>query len=132
MAPTQLIEVKDLPQELIQRGGSAEPATESAVDAVSHAGAAETAPVFASHGGGVAKPLAPSNAAAWEALLAGEARTMLESGQPEVMDLLTRRFEKAVLEAALGVTRGRRVEAATRLGIGRNTITRKLQELGFD
>lgn len=57
---------------------------------------------------------------------------MLESGQPEVMDVLTRRFEKAVLEAALGVTRGRRVEAATRLGIGRNTITRKLQELGFD
>ncbi|MCG5262827.1 nitrogen regulation protein NR(I) [Cupriavidus gilardii] len=68
----------------------------------------------------------------WESLLAGEARAMLEAGQPEVMDALTRRFEKAVLEAALGVTRGRRVEAATRLGIGRNTITRKLQELGFD
>jgi len=30
------------------------------------------------------------------------------------------------------VTRGRRVEAAQRLGIGRNTITRKLQELGID
>nr|MBP7943422.1 hypothetical protein [Polynucleobacter sp.] len=29
-------------------------------------------------------------------------------------------------------TRGRRVEAAQRLGIGRNTITRKLQELGID
>ena len=70
--------------------------------------------------------------ASWETLLAGEAKSMLESGQPEVMDALTRRFEKAVLEAALGVTRGRRVEAATRLGIGRNTITRKLQELGFD
>ncbi|WP_344234370.1 helix-turn-helix domain-containing protein, partial [Cupriavidus gilardii] len=77
---------------------------------------------------------APGGAPApgWESLLAGEARAMLEAGQPEVMDLLTRRFEKAVLEAALGVTRGRRVEAATRLGIGRNTITRKLQELGFD
>ncbi len=71
-------------------------------------------------------------AASWESLLAGEARSMLEAGQTEVMDALTRRFEKAVLEAALGVTRGRRVEAATRLGIGRNTITRKLQELGFD
>ncbi|MCY1361246.1 nitrogen regulation protein NR(I) [compost metagenome] len=74
----------------------------------------------------------PGTAAGWEHLLAGEARAMLEAGQPEVMDVLTRRFEKAVLEAALGVTRGRRVEAATRLGIGRNTITRKLQELGFD
>ncbi|MGF2508628.1 helix-turn-helix domain-containing protein, partial [Ralstonia pseudosolanacearum] len=37
-----------------------------------------------------------------------------------------------LVEDAAGVTRGRRVEAATRLGIGRNTITRKLQELGFD
>ncbi|TWG86608.1 two-component system nitrogen regulation response regulator GlnG [Cupriavidus gilardii J11] len=80
--------------------------------------------------GTVAMPAAP--APNWELLLAGEARAMLEAGQPEVMDILTRRFEKAVLEAALGVTRGRRVEAATRLGIGRNTITRKLQELGFD
>jgi two-component system nitrogen regulation response regulator GlnG len=98
--------------------------------------------------GGVATPVAEADtvtavrpavvtasaglAAGWEHLLAGEARAMLEAGQPEVMDVLTRRFEKAVLEAALGVTRGRRVEAATRLGIGRNTITRKLQELGFD
>ncbi|KAA0179949.1 nitrogen regulation protein NR(I) [Cupriavidus gilardii] len=79
---------------------------------------------------GSASAAAP--APGWETLLAGEARAMLEAGQPEVMDALTRRFEKAVLEAALGVTRGRRVEAATRLGIGRNTITRKLQELGFD
>ncbi|WP_043946817.1 helix-turn-helix domain-containing protein, partial [Ralstonia solanacearum] len=70
--------------------------------------------------------------AGWERTLAGEAKAMLEAGQPDVMDALTRRFERAILEAALGVTRGRRVEAATRLGIGRNTITRKLQELGFD
>lgn len=81
--------------------------------------------------GGLAPAPAPA-APGWEHLLAGEAKAMLEAGQPEVMDALTRRFEKAVLEAALGVTRGRRVEAATRLGIGRNTITRKLQELGFD
>ncbi len=87
-------------------------------------------------GFGTAGASLPASVAApapgWESLLAGEARAMLEAGQPEVMDALTRRFEKAVLEAALGVTRGRRVEAATRLGIGRNTITRKLQELGFD
>ncbi|WP_456282532.1 nitrogen regulation protein NR(I) [Cupriavidus sp. JZ107] len=83
-------------------------------------------------GFGAAGALPSAPAPGWESLLAGEARAMLEAGQPEVMDLLTRRFEKAVLEAALGVTRGRRVEAATRLGIGRNTITRKLQELGFD
>jgi two-component system nitrogen regulation response regulator GlnG len=33
---------------------------------------------------------------------------------------------------ALDVTRGRRIEAAQKLGIGRNTITRKIQELGLD
>jgi two-component system nitrogen regulation response regulator GlnG len=49
-----------------------------------------------------------------------------------VYDVLCSKFEKAVLQAALEVTRGRRVEAAQRLGIGRNTITRKLQELGID
>jgi len=45
---------------------------------------------------------------------------------------LLEKFEKTVIEAALQTTRGRKVEAAERLGIGRNTITRKLQELGID
>jgi two-component system nitrogen regulation response regulator GlnG len=57
---------------------------------------------------------------------------MLQDGHKDVFDALTTRFEKAVLQAALEVTRGRRVEAAQRLGIGRNTITRKLHELGID
>ena len=60
------------------------------------------------------------------------AAKMLQDGDKEVYDALNARFEKAVLQAALEVTRGRRVEAAQRLGIGRNTITRKLQELGID
>lgn len=45
---------------------------------------------------------------------------MLQDGDKEVFDLLTARFEKAVLQAA------------QRISIGRNTITRKLQELGID
>ena len=57
---------------------------------------------------------------------------MLDSGQPEVWDALTREFESALIRVALGVTRGRRIEAAQRLGIGRNTITRKIQELGLE
>jgi len=36
--------------------------------------------------------------------------------------------EQTVIEAALDATDGRRVEAATRLGIGRNTLTRKLKQ----
>lgn len=68
----------------------------------------------------------------WESGLGRLAVKMLQDGDKEVYDALSARFEKAVLKAALEVTRGRRVEAAQRLGIGRNTITRKLQELGID
>lgn len=137
MAPAQTIESKDLPADLVRGNAQMLPVM----------GEAAARPAFIgepSHGGepyGVTPSVdtllsssaaGASIAAGWERALAGEAKAMLEAGQPDVMDALTRRFEKAILEAALGVTRGRRVEAATRLGIGRNTITRKLQELGFD
>jgi two-component system nitrogen regulation response regulator GlnG len=46
--------------------------------------------------------------------------------------VLTRRFEASLIQSALATTRGRRIEAAQKLGIGRNTITRKIQELGLD
>ena len=68
----------------------------------------------------------------WEGGLSRLAVKMLQDGDKEVYDALCAKFEKVVLQAALEVTRGRRVEAAQRLGIGRNTITRKLQELGID
>jgi len=73
-----------------------------------------------------------SNTSDWENGLSRLAVKMLQDGDQSVFDALTSRFERAVLQAALEVTRGRRVEAAQRLGIGRNTITRKLQELGID
>ncbi|MBT8519576.1 nitrogen regulation protein NR(I) [Polynucleobacter paneuropaeus] len=85
---------------------------------------------------GESSPVAPavnrSNTSDWENGLGRLAVKMLQDGDQSVFDALTSRFEKAVLQAALEVTRGRRVEAAQRLGIGRNTITRKLQELGID
>ncbi len=68
----------------------------------------------------------------WETGLALAAKQLLQDGHREVFDSLEAKFEKAVLSAALEVTRGRKVEAAERLGIGRNTITRKLQELGIE
>ena len=43
-----------------------------------------------------------------------------------------RAFERTLINRALAHTGGRRIEAATALGIGRNTITRKIQELGID
>jgi two-component system nitrogen regulation response regulator GlnG len=68
----------------------------------------------------------------WELELEHEAVTLLASGQTDVWDVLTRRFESRLIQAALANTKGRRIEAAQKLGIGRNTITRKIQELGLE
>jgi two-component system nitrogen regulation response regulator GlnG len=68
----------------------------------------------------------------WLSGLELEARQMLQAGAPEVWDALTRKFEARMIHTALDITRGRRIEAAHKLGIGRNTITRKIQELGLD
>ncbi len=68
----------------------------------------------------------------WELELEDEAMLLLRSGHGDVWDALTRRFEARLIQAALNNTRGRRIEAANKLGIGRNTITRKIQELGLD
>jgi two-component system nitrogen regulation response regulator GlnG len=48
------------------------------------------------------------------------------------MPKLSRDFESVVIKAALKHTHGRKNEAAIRLGIGRNTISRKIQELSID
>ena len=118
MAPAQLIEAKDLPPELLAE----------APPPPAPAAAAGTAPV----------PLAAPPAAAaaagspWLDELAREARMLLEAGSSEVWDALMHKVEARLIHTALDVTRGRRIEAAQRLGIGRNTITRKIQELGLD
>ncbi|CAN7245596.1 nitrogen regulation protein NR(I) [Acidovorax sp. LjRoot118] len=82
---------------------------------------------------GVAAPAASASPVlSWEQALEAEAQKLLSGGQPEVWDALTRRFESRLIRTALVATHGRRMEAAQRLGIGRNTITRKIQELGLD
>ena len=48
------------------------------------------------------------------------------------MDSLARQFESILISSALQFTHGRKNEAAIRLGIGRNTITRKLAELNIE
>ncbi len=68
----------------------------------------------------------------WLTDLEREARSLLDAGQTDVWDHLTRQFEARLIHTALDLTRGRRIEAAQKLGIGRNTITRKIQELGID
>jgi two-component system nitrogen regulation response regulator GlnG len=68
----------------------------------------------------------------WQTGLEQEALALLNGGQTDVWDVLSRRFETSLIQAALATTRGRRIEAAQKLGIGRNTITRKIQDLGIE
>ncbi|HSN38645.1 MAG TPA: nitrogen regulation protein NR(I) [Burkholderiales bacterium] len=68
----------------------------------------------------------------WVSALEREAEALLNRGESGIMDELARRFEKALIVKALAHTGGRRIEASQLLGLGRNTLTRKIQELGID
>jgi two-component system, NtrC family, nitrogen regulation response regulator GlnG len=133
MAPAQMIEAKDLPPELQAvpvAAVAATPVLADAAAALAHAPSAVAvadAPTQAA-----AAPSAAAPVVHWLSGLEQDARSLLLAGQPEVWDTLTRKFEAQLIHTALEITRGRRIEAAQKLGIGRNTITRKIQELGLD
>jgi two-component system nitrogen regulation response regulator GlnG len=111
MAPGQTVNLTDLPPEI-------------QAPQVKHV--AESAPIDEP----AAQLYAPVGD--WTQLLGKDAEERLVQSQSAVWTNMTQEFEKAILQAALKVCRGRRVEAASRLGMGRNTITRKLRELGMD
>ncbi len=107
MAPSQHIRVTDLPEEV--RNGEAEKLHKNCeVSGSTPAGGS------------------------WEELLEGEVKEMLKNQSPDLMKQLADIFESIVIGTALEYTHGRRVDAATRLGIGRNTITRKIAELKLE
>ncbi|MFL6673108.1 MAG: nitrogen regulation protein NR(I) [Massilia sp.] len=122
MAPGQTVEVKDLPRDLTQ--GSPVEAVAPADGTAVHT--ASSAPLPA---GALAAPPAPDG---WIGMLELQAASMLSAGQLEVMEVLGKQFESALIKTALKHTHGRKNDAAIRLGIGRNTITRKIAELGID
>ncbi|HSR02326.1 MAG TPA: nitrogen regulation protein NR(I) [Methylophilaceae bacterium] len=68
----------------------------------------------------------------WQDALAQEVSDALNRGEQGLLDGLTKDFERVIIKKALQHTDGRRIEAATQLGMGRNTLTRKIQELGID
>jgi two-component system nitrogen regulation response regulator GlnG len=68
----------------------------------------------------------------WEGALALEVDRLLRCEVGKVHGKLTNAFERILISRALAYTGGRRIEAANALGIGRNTITRKIQELNLD
>jgi len=140
MAPAQVVERKDLPPEVLQAVGPAAAGLGVAqAPGASAAAAAQASGAAATHAALAAPRLEAASAApaahggkpAWEADLYAEAHALLQAGRNQVWDALLRRFEAQLLEAALAHTHGRRIEAAQQLGIGRNTLTRKLQELGL-
>ena len=141
MAPGQVVEIKDLPQELMSAQVSL---TDSQSAATTTTQSAPQGLPFSSAGfsGAMAEAPMSSNGATptlagaegrpnWVRLLETEAANMLVAGQPDVMDALGKVFESALIKTALKHTLGRKNDAAVRLGIGRNTITRKIQELGI-
>ncbi|MGQ0708359.1 MAG: nitrogen regulation protein NR(I) [Rhodoferax sp.] len=152
MAPAQVIEPKDLPPEVGVAGDGAglarEPApvalsspllsaaaTASAALALPASTAPYAAPGPVSPVGNEPResmPAMPVGGSEWELALEREAQTLLAQGRTDVWDVLCRRFESRLILTALQSTRGRRIDAAHKLGIGRNTITRKIQELGLE
>ncbi len=149
MAPAQLIEAKDLPPEVMAvQPGEAPAAVPVAAAALAPAAApvaampaaamehdampASSAAAAASPAAVVPSPIEAGALGGWEIGLELEAQTLLAAGRTDVWDALSRRFESRLILTALANTRGRRIEAAQKLGIGRNTITRKIQELGLE
>ena len=73
-----------------------------------------------------------SSAQSWQEALAAEVANALNRGEQNVLDARTKDFERVMIVKALQHTDGRRIEAANQLGMGRNTLTRKIQELGIN
>ncbi|MFL6657290.1 MAG: helix-turn-helix domain-containing protein, partial [Massilia sp.] len=124
MAPGQTVEVKDMPLELTQ--GQEHAPEFAAPPAMGEHGLAQASAPAAGMSGA-----ALGAAGGWIGLLELQAAGMLAAGQSDVMDVLGREFESALIKTALKHTHGRKNDAAVRLGIGRNTITRKIAELGI-
>jgi two-component system nitrogen regulation response regulator GlnG len=111
MAPGQDIHLQDLPPEL------------------NDVSAAASAPVQTS------PTVEQSTTAAditWTRLLMQWAQRELASGSSDILGSATPEFERTLIAAALAACNGQRQEAAKRLGWGRNTLTRKIKELGMD
>ena len=77
-------------------------------------------------------PGAAASTTDWVTALEQEVERRLARGETGILDVLGRQFERSLIARALARTGGRRIEAANLLGMGRNTITRKIQELGIE
>ena len=137
-----MVEAKDLPPELLRRRARCDapsrPPAPAVVEGAAHAAAPVVAPVSPPRPAATSVPRRRRPRSRrrcrrhWLAASSARRASCCEAGDAEVWDTLTRKFEAQLIHTALEITRGRRIEAAQKLGIGRNTITRKIQELGLD
>jgi two-component system nitrogen regulation response regulator GlnG len=118
MAPGQDVHLDDLPPELRDRPRAAE-----AIRPV------PAEPVVASSS---PSTLEPGDGGSWSERLREWAASELRGGRSDLLDEATPTFERIMIEVALEACHGQRQEAARRLGWGRNTLTRKIKELGME
>ncbi|TJY59868.1 nitrogen regulation protein NR(I) [Sinimarinibacterium sp. CAU 1509] len=129
MAPGQDVHLQDLPPELQSGPAPVERATLPAAEAAAQHHAVPAAPTVAAS----AAPVVSSEPGrSWSDLLRQWASAELAAGRSGLLDTAVPLFERTMIETALTATRGQRQEAAKRLGWGRNTLTRKIKELGMD
>lgn len=120
MASGREIFPNDLPPEL-RAHANLTPATASSPVSVSQAQ------------GGLEQPLnqAAPHGSDWQHLLAIWAKQSLQNGDQQILNQALPAFEKVMIEVALAHSQGKKRFAAELLGWGRNTLTRKLRELGM-
>lgn len=133
MAPGQDVHVQDLPPEMQQSAADAAPSPVVAPPAAPVVQpVAMAAPVPASAVTAPAAEMPASVSASWSDVLRRWASDELAAGHSGLLDAAVPLFERTMIETALTATRGQRQEAAKRLGWGRNTLTRKIKELGME
>ena len=67
----------------------------------------------------------------WINGLEADINSKILQGNDQIYDAFIQLTEKSLIESALGYTKNKKIEAAKILGIGRNTITRKIKELNI-
>ena len=132
MAPAQVIEPKDLPPEVLGLANESRPMAQHVLEDVTTSAHAHEDEMQLASSKSITSPVVLNLPGAdWEQGFEAEAMSLLVAGRTDVWDAMVNRVEARLIQTALASTRGRRIEAAQKLGIGRNTITRKIQELGI-
>ena len=67
----------------------------------------------------------------WSETLRKWVKESLLKGETNILEIALPEFEKTLIEEALKKTKGKKKEAAKLLGWGRNTLTRKIKEIGI-